>query len=346
MHSDPRSIRRYAAAFALALAIAWLDAAAAERAPIRGVGRFTVPDWFKSSFLDLRDDAAEAGARGRALLVYVGQDGCPYCAALFNANFSQKPIVDYTRAHFDAIEINMWGDRPVTDFDGEALTEKAFAAKHEVAFTPTILFYDARGAPLLRINGYYPPHRFVAALRYAAGEHAQGEAFGAYLERVAPPRPPGALHDEPFFERPPYDLRARPRDRPIAVFFEQRDCDECDALHADVLAQPATREALARFRVVQLDRWSATPLTTPDGGETTARTWADALGIGYLPTAVFFDQGREVIRIEAMLKGFHMRTVMDYVASGAYRSQPSFQRFIQSRTESLRERGVAVDLAN
>jgi hypothetical protein len=35
---------------------------------------------------------------------------------------------------------------------------------------------------------------------------------------------------------------------------------------------------------------------------------------------------------------------MDYVASGAYRSQPSFQRFIQSRAERLRERGVVVDL--
>jgi len=345
MPLDRLAIRRCAAAaFALALTIACLDAEAAEKAPLRGVGQFTVPDWFTNSFLDLKDDAAEAGAQGRALLVYIGQDGCPYCAALFNANFSQKPIVDYTRAHFDAIEINMWGDRSVTDFDGEALTEKTFAAKHAVAFTPTLLFYDARGTLLLRIDGYYPPRRFSAALRYAAGEHAREEPFAAYLERVAPPRPTGALHDEPFFERPPYDLRARTPPRPVAVFFEQRDCDECDALHADALAQPATRTEMARFRVVQLDRWSATPVTTPEGRETTARAWADALGVGYLPTAVFFDQGREVIRVEAMLKGFHLRSVMDYVASGAYRNQPSFQRFVQGRTDRLRERGVAVDL--
>jgi thioredoxin-related protein len=326
------------------LAIAWSTSALADKAAIRGIGEFTVPAWFKNSFLDLREDAAEAGARRKHLLVYVGQDGCPYCAALFNANFSQKHIVEYTRAHFDALEINLWGDRPVTDFDGETLTEKTFAAKHDVRFTPTLLFFDAQGTKLLRINGYYSPRRFIAALRYVAEDGATGEPFSAYLARVAPQTAPSALRDEPFFSKPPHDLRAGAGALPIVVFFEQRDCDECDELHRNVFAQPETREQLARFRVIQLDRWSATPLTTPDGEQSTARAWADQLGVGYVPAAIFFDQGREVMRIDAMLKAFHVQSVMDYVASGAYRAQPTFQRFIQSRAERLRERGIAVDL--
>ncbi len=274
--------------------------------------------------------------------MYVGQDGCPYCAALFNTNFSQKPVVDYARAHFDAVDINMWGDRAVIDVDGETLTEKTFAAKHEVWFTPTILFFDGKGKRVLRINGYYPPRRFLAALRFAAEERAKGETFAAYLERVAPPSAPGTLIDEPFFARPPYDLTgAAP---PLLVFFEQRDCDECRDLHRDVLAHPETRRQLARFRAIQLDRWSATPVITPSGEQTTARRWADALDIGYLPAAVFFDEGREVMRIEAMFRAFHVQSVMDYVASRAYRAQPSFQRFIQGRADGLREAGVSVDL--
>jgi thioredoxin-related protein len=317
-------------------------AATAAKAPIRGVGDFTVPGWFKNSFLDLRDDAAEAAAQGRTLMIYVGQDGCPYCAALFNTNFSQKPVEDYARKHFDAIDINMWGDRGVVDFDGEALTEKSFAAKHEVWFTPTLLFFDGRGKRILRINGYYPPRRFAAALRYAAEARAGGETFAAYLERVAPPSAPGELIDEPFFLRPPFDLQAG--GPPIVVFFEQRDCDECRDLHRDVLANEETRRQLARFRAVQLDRWSATPLVTPGGDRTTARGWGDSLGVGYLPAAVFFDDGREVMRIEAMFKAFHVQSVMDYVASRAYRTQPSFQRFIQGRSDAMREAGVAVDL--
>ena len=75
---------RHCLPFVLAsLLTAWPFGVLADKAPIRGVGEFTIPAWFKNSFLDLREDAAEASARGRSLMVYIGQDGCPYCAALF-----------------------------------------------------------------------------------------------------------------------------------------------------------------------------------------------------------------------------------------------------------------------
>ncbi|WP_372523975.1 hypothetical protein [Sulfuricaulis sp.] len=37
-------------------------------------------------------------------------------------------------------------------------------------------------------------------------------------------------------------------------------------------------------------------------------------------------------------------SVLDYVASGAYKKQPSLQCFIRERAGSLRERGVVVDI--
>jgi hypothetical protein len=43
-----------------------------------------------------------------------------------------------------------------------------------------------------------------------------------------------------------------------------------------------------------------------------------------------------------MLKGFHVQSVMDCVASGAYKGEPSFQRYVQGR--AARAAGVAVDL--
>jgi thioredoxin-related protein len=316
---------------------------AAEPAPVRGTGHFTVPAWFKNSFLDLREDVAEAAAKKKRLLVYIGQDGCPYCAALFNDNFSQKHIVDYTRAHFDAIELNLWGDRPVTDFDGETLAEKAFGRKHKAWFTPTMFFFDEQGRQVLRLNGYYPPRQFYAALRYVGERREHAEAFPAYLARIAP-HVAGALHAEPFFEKPPYDLRASASDKPVAVFFEQKDCAGCDELHRTVLKQPATLAQLRRLRAVQLDRWSDTPVVAPDGTRTTARAWADTLGVAYVPAAVFFDRGREVIRIEAYMKSFHVQSVMDYVTSRAYAGEPDFQRFVRARSERIRSRGAAIDL--
>lgn len=317
--------------------------AQAEMTALKGVGQYTIPDWFKNSFLDLPEEAVAAGTAGKRLLVYFGQEGCPYCAELFNNNFSQKHIADYTRAHFNSIAVNLWGDREVTGFAGENLTEKQFSVKNKVWFTPTILFFDEQGRQVLRINGYYPPHQFLHALRYVAGKKEVEMSFSQYLAGQSPAPAAGVLHGEQFLLRPPYDLRTL-KDKPIAVFFEQKDCSGCDELHNNVFRLPATLEQLKRFHVLQLDRWGDTPVVTPQGEATTARQWAERLNIVYVPTAVLFERGREVIRIEAFLKGFHVQSVLDYAASGAYRSQPDLQRYIRARAERLREQGVIVDL--
>ena len=73
-----------------------------------------IPPWFANTFLDFREDVADAAKEGKRLLVYVGQDGCPYCTKLMTANFSQRAIVDKTRRHFVAIALNLWGDRETT----------------------------------------------------------------------------------------------------------------------------------------------------------------------------------------------------------------------------------------
>jgi thioredoxin-related protein len=60
---------------------------------------------------------------------------------------------------------------------------------------------------------------------------------------------------------------------------------------------------------------------------------------------VFFDtQGREVFRFDGYLRPFHVESAFDYVASGAYRGEPQFQRFVQKRAEALSAAGKPVDL--
>ncbi len=306
------------------------------------------PSWFKTSFLDLREDIAEAAAAGKRLLVVFHQEGCPYCNALVERNFSQRDIVQYTRRHFDAVEINIWGDREVTDPSGRTLTEKAFAAALKVQFTPTLLFFDERGETVLRLNGYWPPERFRLALRYVAEHREAHEPFTAYLARHAPPATRGRLLAEDFFRPPPYDLRpghANRERRPLAVFFEQPHCPECETLHRRVLSDASVRAALRPFYAVQLDRWAETPVVTPRGERTTARRWADGLGVKFLPAIVLLTpDGREVIRAEAEFHVFHTAGLFEYVASGAWREQPSFQRFLSARAEQWREQGIDVDI--
>ena len=59
---------------------------------------------------------------------------------------------------------------------------------------------------------------------------------------------------------------------------------------------------------------------------------------------VLFDRGREIIRIEAFLKAFHVQSVMDYVASGAYQRQPNLQRYLSERAQALSDKGQKVDI--
>jgi thioredoxin-related protein len=237
----------------------------------------------------------------------------------------------------------MWGDREVTDLNGRRATEKSFAVDQKVWFTPTLLFFDEQGKVILRVNGYYPPHQFLAALQYAGERRERAMSFPEYYEKLAPPSAAGTLHSKPFFQPPPYDF-ARPVAKPLLVLFEQKDCSGCDELHKNTFAQVATLEQIKHYDVYQLDRWSNTPVVTPGGKQTSARRWADALGIAYVPSAVIFVDGQEVMRIEAMFKSFHVQSILDYVASGAYKQEPSFQRFIQARADRLREQGIAIDL--
>lgn len=305
------------------------------------------PAWFKQSFLDLGEDVAEAAEAGKRVMLYFHQDGCPYCAKLLQDNFGQREIAEKTRRHFDVLELNIWGDRDVTDLSGRSMKEKDFAAEMKVMYTPTLLFLDDHGQTVLRLNGYYHPGKFDAALDYAGGEAAKGVSFREYLKQVAPEKASGRLHREPFFMSPPYQLSRKGMDaeRPLLVMFEQKQCNVCDEFHGDVLKRDEVRELIDRFDVVQLDMWSNTPLVTPDGKKTTARRWAAELGIQYAPTMVFFDRvGKEVFRSEAYLKSFHIQSVLDYVSTEAYLEQPNFQRFVQARADRIEAAGGHVDL--
>lgn len=338
-------------AFLLSLSMQWA-VAKQEGALSEGMvnpGHHEKPLWFKESFLDLNEDIREAKAKNKRVLLYFYQDGCPYCSKLLQDNFGQKPIADKTQKYFDTIAINMWGDREVTDVDGKGYTEKTFAAQRRVMFTPTLLFLNEKGGVALRVNGYYDPGKFDAALDFVGGKHETKMSFNDYYAKRLPVKASGKLHDQSFFLKPPFDLsKLIGKDqKPLLVLFEQKVCQDCDELHTDIFKRKETLEQVKRFNVVRLDIWSKESIVSPEGKKTTAESWARDMKVQYAPSLVFFDKaGQEVIRTEAYLKSFHTQSVMDYAASGAYKTHPSFQRYIDERADKLEAQGVHVDLMN
>ena len=182
---------------------------------------------------------------------------------------------------------------------------------------------------------------------YVAGRNEKKTPFADYLARHARAPASGRLHEQPFFLKPPLDLDRSRRSaaRPLAVLFEQSVCAACDELHREGFAHPDVRALVRRFDVARLELFGKERLTTPQGRSLSAEQWGRELKVAYAPTLVFFDEkGVESFRVEAYLRPFHLASSLDYIASGAYRKEPSFQRYIQSRAEAIRATGGRVDL--
>ena len=300
------------------------------------------PAWFKVSFLDLFEDIEDAADNNKRLIIYYYQDGCPYCKKLLQENFSQREISDKTQKYFDVVSINLWGDKEVTVGD-ETYTEKEFAEALKVQYTPTLLFFNENNKIAFRANGYYPPEKFSALLDYIGKKQESTISYQDYMEKVNPQVSTGRLHDDINSVASITDLTQS--EKPLMVMFEQKKCNTCDELHLDILKRKESIALLSRFDVAVLDMWSSQIVTTPSGKKMKIRDWAKKLDVKYAPSLLFFDgKGNEVFRADAYLKAFHTQSVMDYVSSGAYKTQSNFQRYIDKRADHLREQGIEVNL--
>lgn len=306
------------------------------------------PDWFKDSFLDLQEDIKEATAAGKRLVIFFHQDGCPYCNALVERNFAQKDIAEKAQQNFDVITMNMWGDRSVTHVDGKHYLEKTLAEALKVQFTPTVIFFDEMGKVALRINGYHSPQQFSLDLDYVAKHNETKISYRDFMKANSPESKTNkSLNTETFFKKDSFDYSAKvnKEGRPFAVFFEQKDCPDCDHLHTKILPDKELLGVINHFDNTQLDMWSKTPIVTPQGEKMTAREWAKKLDIKYAPSIVVFNSdGKEIIRSEAFFKVFHTQGIFHYVLSESYKEEPSFQRYLSRYADDFRKEGRNIDI--
>jgi len=297
------------------------------------------PEWFKPSFLDIGEDLQDARAAGkRGLILYFGQKHCAYCKKLLEENFVREDIAAYTQKHFDVIALDIHGSREVVTPAGERITEMEWAKQLDGYFTPSLLFLNLEGEAALFLRGYYPTYTFMAALEFVADAHYQNEAFQAFIARAQPLSEGGEPVAEDWFQPPPYQLdRSRwPAQRELVVMFEQGDCFACDLLHTDPLADPSVLEKIRQLEVVQLDPRDETLVITPQGKRTTAKEWAKDLGLFYYPSLLFFDRsGKEILRIDSVVRLYRLNLALEYVSSGGYREQPNFQAWKRARDEHL-----------
>lgn len=96
----------------------------------------------RDTFKDLSEDLAEANAEGKRLMIIVEQRGCIYCKKMHEEVFTVPEVNDYIEENFFVVQINMFGDVEVTDFDGTTLAEKDMVKRWGALFTPSIISFQ------------------------------------------------------------------------------------------------------------------------------------------------------------------------------------------------------------
>ena len=97
--------------------------------------------WMRVTFKDLSEDLEEANSEGKRLAIIIEQQNCVYCKKMHEDVFSDPDILSYLMDNFFVVQINMFGNVEVTDFDGEVLEERDMVSKWGMLFTPTMMFF-------------------------------------------------------------------------------------------------------------------------------------------------------------------------------------------------------------
>ena len=142
--------------------------------------------WMRDTFKDLREDLEEANAEGRRLMVIIEQRGCIYCKKMHEEVFVDPQIKSLLEDRFFVVQINMFGDVEVTDFDGTVLPEKDMVKRWGALFTPTVYFFPEE-VP----EGATATQAVVATMPGAFGRGTTFDMLNWVLEK-------GYEGDEPF----------------------------------------------------------------------------------------------------------------------------------------------------
>ncbi len=324
------------------LLLIWALAAgalAAGQGRLTGGMRYAIPDWFKPSFLELADDAAEAGEADRHVMLFMHLDECPYCEAVLRESIVESDYSPWLRERFDAIALNVRGDREVA-FNAEVTaSEKELAQLLGVRQTPAVIFLDGQNRQVMRVDGYRTPEEFKRVLDYVDSKSYLKMDLASFVASTAS-GPNYTLRPHPAFANTA-DLAV---DGPLMVLFEDAWCFGCDLLHDTLLADPEVNALLAKMTVVRLDTEEETPIVDPSGRATTAKAWIRELGIDARPAILLYRGGREQVRIKGVLRHWHFTTAVRYVAEGHDAEYATLRDYSQALRKQQVDAGMTVDL--
>jgi thioredoxin-related protein len=111
--------------------------------------------FFHQSFNNLPEELELAQAENKSgIFIMFSDKDCPWCLKMKSTILNRVDVQNYYRQHFRNLTVDIRGDTPMTDFDGNEVSEKDFAFKqHRVRATPVFMFFDTSGKAVMRLTG-------------------------------------------------------------------------------------------------------------------------------------------------------------------------------------------------
>lgn len=98
--------------------------------------------------VDLRQEAKIVRNTGKPLVLLFSLPDCAFCTEV-RRNYLTPLIRDLPVAQRPVVrEVVIASDRTLLDFDGAAITQRAFAARYKANVAPTVIMMDAEGKSL------------------------------------------------------------------------------------------------------------------------------------------------------------------------------------------------------
>lgn len=318
-----------------------------ELGQVLGVADEPQPEYFKDSFLDFREDAAESAEAGKHMLVFADLKGCPYCAQMLKDNFNKSEKEggnkEFIKSNFDSIHINIKGSRDVAFNEGTDVTESELAQALKVSATPTLLFMNANNKVVARINGYRSPREFKQVLNYVKEKAYEKTDFPSYRLANLTDSVYTLLDHEEFSDVTNFQ-KAKSEDKPLAILFEDKTCDECNNFHKEILDLDETKALMKPLNFVRLDALSDKEIIDTNGNKTTAGEWLKKEGISYRPALLFFGEGEERGRLTGLIKSFHFQQMLSFMGKKKYNEYEDFIGYGKDYSAGILESGKDIDI--
>lgn len=144
--------------------------------------------FFMSKMGDFKDELSTAKKEGKqGVLIMFEMEECPFCSRMKGTVLNQPEVQNWYRQHFLIYTVDVKGGTDMTDFQGNATSEKAFALANRARATPTFLFFDLEGNAITRFTGAtQTAEEFMLLGRYVVEGAYKTQPFNIYKKAAKP----------------------------------------------------------------------------------------------------------------------------------------------------------------